>query len=90
MWGCMAYSAITSLAEADVMLAFEYYRSSTADARHWDRRMLAELLVMIVYCRAAMRWAQRASSPASKGSLKSSMMNLYLAEIYVCCYTSTK
>ena len=25
MWGCMAYSAITSLAEADMALAFEYY-----------------------------------------------------------------
>lgn len=25
MWGCMAYSTITSLAEADMALAFEYY-----------------------------------------------------------------
>ncbi len=25
MWGCMAYSAITSLAEADMAMAFEYY-----------------------------------------------------------------
>ncbi len=25
MWGCMAYSAITSLAEADMALAFEYF-----------------------------------------------------------------
>nr|MCR5031954.1 hypothetical protein [Lachnospiraceae bacterium] len=25
MWGCMAYSAITSLSEADMTLAFEYY-----------------------------------------------------------------
>ncbi len=25
MWGCMAYSAITSLAEADIAMAFEYY-----------------------------------------------------------------
>ena len=25
LWGCMAYSAITSLAEADMALAFEYY-----------------------------------------------------------------
>ena len=25
LWGCMAYSAITSLAEADMTLAFEYY-----------------------------------------------------------------
>lgn len=24
-WGCIAYSAITSLAEADMTLAFEYY-----------------------------------------------------------------
>ncbi len=29
MWGCMAYSAITSLAEADMALAFEYYLDTT-------------------------------------------------------------
>lgn len=29
MWGCMAYSAITSLAEADMALAFEYTLDST-------------------------------------------------------------
>jgi len=29
MWGCMAYSAITSLAEADMALAFEYYLDPT-------------------------------------------------------------
>ena len=28
VWGCMAYSAITSLAEADMALAFEYYLDS--------------------------------------------------------------
>ena len=29
MWGCMAYSAITSLAKADMALAFEYYLDPT-------------------------------------------------------------
>ena len=29
MWSCMAYSAITSLAEADMALAFEYYLDPT-------------------------------------------------------------
>ncbi len=29
MWGCMAYSAITSLAEADMTMAFEYYLDPT-------------------------------------------------------------
>ncbi|MCR5595562.1 MAG: hypothetical protein K6G12_06925 [Lachnospiraceae bacterium] len=29
MWGCMAYSAITSLAEADIAMAFEYYMDTT-------------------------------------------------------------
>ncbi len=29
MWGCMPYSAITSLAEADMALAFEYYLDTT-------------------------------------------------------------
>ncbi len=29
LWGCMAYSAITSLAEADMALAFEYYLDPT-------------------------------------------------------------
>ena len=31
MWGCMAYSAITSLAEADMALAFEYNLDATYD-----------------------------------------------------------
>lgn len=30
-WGCMAYSAITSLYEADMALAFEYYLDATYD-----------------------------------------------------------
>ena len=30
-WGCMAYSAITSLAEADMALAFEYYLDTSYD-----------------------------------------------------------
>lgn len=30
-WGCMAYSAITSLHEADMALAFEYYLDATYD-----------------------------------------------------------
>ena len=30
-WGCMAYSAITSLAEADMALAFEYYLDQDYD-----------------------------------------------------------
>ncbi len=29
MWGCMAYSAITSLAEADMAMAFEYFLDTT-------------------------------------------------------------
>jgi len=31
LWGCMAYSAITSLQEADMALAFEYYMDTTYD-----------------------------------------------------------
>ena len=31
MWGCMAYSAITSLQEADMAMAFEYYLDSDYD-----------------------------------------------------------
>lgn len=31
MWGCIAYSAITSLAEADMTMAFEYYMDTTYD-----------------------------------------------------------
>ena len=31
MWGCMAYSAITSLSEADMAMAFEYYLDPSYD-----------------------------------------------------------
>ena len=46
MWGCMAYSAITSLAEADMALAFEYYLDSTYSFNtDFQKQMAAYLAV---------------------------------------------
>ena len=44
LWGCMAYSAITSLAEADMTLAFEYYLDSTYSFNTDFQKQLAEYL----------------------------------------------
>lgn len=44
MWGCMAYSAITSLAEADMTLAFEYYLDSTYSFNTDFQKQTAEYL----------------------------------------------
>ena len=44
LWGCMAYSAITSLAEADMALAFEYYLDSTYSFNTDFQKQLAEYL----------------------------------------------
>ncbi len=44
MWGCMAYSAITSLAEADMTLAFEYYLDTTYDFNTTFQKQMAEYL----------------------------------------------
>ncbi|SDM47530.1 hypothetical protein [Lachnospira pectinoschiza] len=44
MWGCMAYSAITSLAEADMTLAFEYYLDTTYSFNTDFQKETAKLL----------------------------------------------
>lgn len=44
MWGCMAYSAITSLAEADMAMALEYYMDTTYDFNTDFQKQLAEYL----------------------------------------------
>lgn len=43
-WGCIAYSAITSLAEADMALAFEYYLDAGYDFSTEFQAQLAEYL----------------------------------------------
>ncbi|MBR3150063.1 MAG: hypothetical protein IKF64_07830 [Eubacterium sp.] len=43
-WGCVAYSAITSLYEADMALAFEYYLDADYDFGSDFKAKLAELL----------------------------------------------
>lgn len=43
-WGCVAYSAITSLAEADMALAFEYYMDTTYEFGTSFQAQLAEYL----------------------------------------------
>lgn len=43
-WGCIAYSAITSLAEADMALAFEYYMDTTYEFGSSFQEQLAEYL----------------------------------------------
>lgn len=43
-WGCIAYSAITSLAEADMTLAFEYYLNAGYDFSTQFQAQLAEYL----------------------------------------------
>ena len=44
VWGCMAYSAITSLAEADMTLAFEYYLNPDYSFNTDFQKQLAEYL----------------------------------------------
>lgn len=44
LWGCMAYSAITSLAEADMALAFEYYLNPDYSFNTDFQKQLAEYL----------------------------------------------
>ena len=44
MWGCMAYSAITSLQEADMTLAFEYYIDTDYDFNTDFQKQMAEYL----------------------------------------------
>lgn len=44
LWGCMAYSAITSLAEADMTLAFEYYLNPDYSFNMDFQKQLAEYL----------------------------------------------
>ncbi|MCR5417165.1 MAG: hypothetical protein K6E79_10245 [Pseudobutyrivibrio sp.] len=44
VWGCMAYSAITSLYEADMALAFEYYMDTDYDFGTDFKEQLAEYL----------------------------------------------
>ena len=44
VWGCMAYSAITSLYEADMALAFEYYMDTDYDFGTPFKTQLAEYL----------------------------------------------
>ena len=43
-WGCIAYSAITSLYEADMALAFEYYLDTAYDFKTSFQAQLAEYL----------------------------------------------
>lgn len=43
-WGCIAYSAITSLYEADMDMAFEYYMDTTYDFNTSFQAQLAEYL----------------------------------------------
>lgn len=44
MWGCMAYSAITSLAEADMAQAFEYFLDEDFDFKTSFQSKMAEYL----------------------------------------------
>lgn len=44
MWGCMAYSAITSLAEADMAMAFEYFLDAKYDFNTSFQKQMAEYL----------------------------------------------
>lgn len=44
LWGCMAYSAITSLSEADMALAFEYYLNPDYSFNTDFQKQLAEYL----------------------------------------------
>jgi len=44
VWGCMAYSAITSLYEADMAMAFEYYMDTDYDFGTEFKEQLAEYL----------------------------------------------
>ena len=44
VWGCVAYSAITSLQEADMALAFEYYLDKDYDFNTDFQKQLAEYL----------------------------------------------
>ncbi|MBR6045707.1 MAG: hypothetical protein IKP47_08740 [Ruminococcus sp.] len=44
LWGCMAYSAITSLQEADMAMAFEYYMDTTYDFNTDFQKQMAEYL----------------------------------------------
>ena len=44
LWGCVAYSAITSLYEADMALAFEYYLDSDYSFKTTFQAQLAEYL----------------------------------------------
>ena len=44
MWGCMAYSAITSLAEADMALGFEYFLDSQYTFNTSFQKKMAEFL----------------------------------------------
>lgn len=44
MWGCMAYSAITSLAEADMAMAFEYYLNPSYNFNTDFQKKMAEYL----------------------------------------------
>ncbi len=44
MWGCMAYSAITSLSEADMALAFEYFLDPTYSFNTDFQKKTAEYL----------------------------------------------
>lgn len=43
-WGCIAYSAITSLAEADMAMAFEYYMDTTYEFGTSFQKQLAKYL----------------------------------------------
>lgn len=43
-WGCIAYSAITSLYEGDMAMAFEYYMDTTYDFGTSFQKQLAEYL----------------------------------------------
>ena len=44
VWGCVAYSAITSLQEADMAMAFEYYLNTDYDFNTDFQKKLAEYL----------------------------------------------
>ena len=44
VWGCVAYSAITSLAEADMDMAFEYYLNTAYDFNTSFQKQLAQYL----------------------------------------------
>ena len=46
LWGCIAYSAITSLAEADMTLAFEYYLDTDYSFNTGFQKQLAQYLAV--------------------------------------------